>query len=249
MARTQQYCRQREWKNSQEIQGADRDRRRLHNTMSVLHCGALKSGKGGRGDAGRDCRIGVCRGSVAGWRSSDTWGDGAQVFRCRMKTRGRLGARRLRARIARWVRKPFRRVETLAGLLNCRATNPFRTAMRFWRRSRKDAAKYSNYATAADCRSTLECLRKLGVEIDATRERVRITGQRSRRAEGAEARARRGKFRQHDADAFRRAGGSEIYFHHYGRQLAAQTADAARGRAAAANGRGNSRARRRSGAA
>src|ERR1700751_4979451 len=33
-----------------------------------------------------------------------------------------------------------------------------------------------NYATAADCRSTLQCLRKLGIEIDATRERIRITG-------------------------------------------------------------------------
>jgi 3-phosphoshikimate 1-carboxyvinyltransferase len=33
-----------------------------------------------------------------------------------------------------------------------------------------------NYATAADCRSTLECLRKLGVEIESNRERVRITG-------------------------------------------------------------------------
>lgn len=33
-----------------------------------------------------------------------------------------------------------------------------------------------NYATAADCRSTLECLRRLGVEIDANRERVRING-------------------------------------------------------------------------
>ena len=33
-----------------------------------------------------------------------------------------------------------------------------------------------NYATAADCRSTLECLRRLGVEIDVTRERIRITG-------------------------------------------------------------------------
>ena len=33
-----------------------------------------------------------------------------------------------------------------------------------------------NYATAADCRSTIECLRKLGVEIEVTRERVRITG-------------------------------------------------------------------------
>ena len=33
-----------------------------------------------------------------------------------------------------------------------------------------------NYATSADCRSTLECLRKLGVDIEATRERVQITG-------------------------------------------------------------------------
>jgi len=33
-----------------------------------------------------------------------------------------------------------------------------------------------NYATAADCRSTLECLRRLGAEIEATPERVRITG-------------------------------------------------------------------------
>jgi 3-phosphoshikimate 1-carboxyvinyltransferase len=33
-----------------------------------------------------------------------------------------------------------------------------------------------NYATADDCRSTLECLRRLGIEIDATRERVRIIG-------------------------------------------------------------------------
>jgi 3-phosphoshikimate 1-carboxyvinyltransferase len=33
-----------------------------------------------------------------------------------------------------------------------------------------------NYAAAADCRSTLECLRRLGIEIDATRERVRIIG-------------------------------------------------------------------------
>ena len=33
-----------------------------------------------------------------------------------------------------------------------------------------------NYATAADCRSTLECLRKLGAEVEATREGVRIIG-------------------------------------------------------------------------
>ncbi len=33
-----------------------------------------------------------------------------------------------------------------------------------------------NYSPAADCASTLECLRRLGLEIDANRERVRITG-------------------------------------------------------------------------
>ncbi|MGA2899211.1 MAG: 3-phosphoshikimate 1-carboxyvinyltransferase [Candidatus Acidiferrales bacterium] len=34
-----------------------------------------------------------------------------------------------------------------------------------------------NYSTAADCRSTLGCLRCLGVETDFTRERLRISGQ------------------------------------------------------------------------
>lgn len=38
------------------------------------------------------------------------------------------------------------------------------------------ASEIANYATAADCRSTLECLRRLGVEIDATPQRVRIAG-------------------------------------------------------------------------
>src|SRR5271168_1727755 len=33
-----------------------------------------------------------------------------------------------------------------------------------------------NYASSADCRSTLECMRRLGIEIDATRERVKISG-------------------------------------------------------------------------
>jgi 3-phosphoshikimate 1-carboxyvinyltransferase len=33
-----------------------------------------------------------------------------------------------------------------------------------------------NYATAADCRSTLDCLRRLGIEIDLTREYLRISG-------------------------------------------------------------------------
>src|SRR5579862_743434 len=33
-----------------------------------------------------------------------------------------------------------------------------------------------NYASAADCRSTLECLRRLGVGIDATKDRIRIAG-------------------------------------------------------------------------
>ncbi len=34
-----------------------------------------------------------------------------------------------------------------------------------------------NFSTAADCRSTLGCLRRLGVETDSTRERLRISGQ------------------------------------------------------------------------
>jgi len=34
-----------------------------------------------------------------------------------------------------------------------------------------------NYSTAADCRSTLGCLRRVGVETDFTRERLRISGQ------------------------------------------------------------------------
>src|SRR3984885_1050772 len=33
-----------------------------------------------------------------------------------------------------------------------------------------------NYSTAADCRSTLDCLRQLGVEADFTREYLRISG-------------------------------------------------------------------------
>jgi 3-phosphoshikimate 1-carboxyvinyltransferase len=33
-----------------------------------------------------------------------------------------------------------------------------------------------NYSPAADCRSTLDCLRRLGIEIDVNRERVRIAG-------------------------------------------------------------------------
>jgi len=33
-----------------------------------------------------------------------------------------------------------------------------------------------NYASAADCRSTLECLRRLGVEIESSERRVRIDG-------------------------------------------------------------------------
>ncbi|HKN59718.1 MAG TPA: 3-phosphoshikimate 1-carboxyvinyltransferase [Candidatus Acidoferrales bacterium] len=33
-----------------------------------------------------------------------------------------------------------------------------------------------NYASAADCRSTLECLRRLGVQIDVTKDRARVAG-------------------------------------------------------------------------
>jgi 3-phosphoshikimate 1-carboxyvinyltransferase len=33
-----------------------------------------------------------------------------------------------------------------------------------------------NYSSAADCQSTLECLRRLGIEIDVTPERVKVVG-------------------------------------------------------------------------
>src|SRR5271163_1086843 len=38
------------------------------------------------------------------------------------------------------------------------------------------ASEIRNYSSSADCRSTIECMRKLGVEIDITPERVRVTG-------------------------------------------------------------------------
>jgi 3-phosphoshikimate 1-carboxyvinyltransferase len=38
------------------------------------------------------------------------------------------------------------------------------------------ASEISNYASAADCHSTLECLRQLGIEIEIDKARVRING-------------------------------------------------------------------------
>src|SRR5579864_2923721 len=37
-------------------------------------------------------------------------------------------------------------------------------------------SEIANYASAADCRSTLECLRRLGVEIDYRDRTVRVNG-------------------------------------------------------------------------
>ena len=37
-------------------------------------------------------------------------------------------------------------------------------------------SEIQNFAAAADCQSTLECIRRLGIPVDATRERVRIAG-------------------------------------------------------------------------
>ncbi|HXJ17753.1 MAG TPA: 3-phosphoshikimate 1-carboxyvinyltransferase [Candidatus Polarisedimenticolia bacterium] len=37
-------------------------------------------------------------------------------------------------------------------------------------------SEISNYASAADCRSTLNCLQQLGADIESSNERVRITG-------------------------------------------------------------------------
>jgi 3-phosphoshikimate 1-carboxyvinyltransferase len=37
-------------------------------------------------------------------------------------------------------------------------------------------SEIQNYSSSADCRSTIECMRKLGIEIDVRPERVRVTG-------------------------------------------------------------------------
>src|SRR5579872_4154198 len=37
-------------------------------------------------------------------------------------------------------------------------------------------SEISNYASAADCRSTLECLRRLGVEIESSDRTVKVSG-------------------------------------------------------------------------
>src|ERR1700730_3353563 len=37
-------------------------------------------------------------------------------------------------------------------------------------------SEITNYASAADCRSTIECLRRLGVEIEVSDRRVRVAG-------------------------------------------------------------------------
>src|ERR1700722_2539109 len=37
-------------------------------------------------------------------------------------------------------------------------------------------SEISNYASAADCQSTLECLRRLGIEIEAKKNSVSIAG-------------------------------------------------------------------------
>ena len=53
-------------------------------------------------------------------------------------------------------------------------------------------SEISNYAASADCRSTLQCLRRLGVDIDVSKERVKVAGRglhglrESRRALDAE---------------------------------------------------------------
>lgn len=38
------------------------------------------------------------------------------------------------------------------------------------------ASEITNYASSADCQSTLNCLRRLGIEIDVNKERVKIAG-------------------------------------------------------------------------
>ena len=106
-------------------------------------------------------------------------------------------------------------------------------------------SEIGNYASSADCQSTLECLRRLGVDDRKERSHRAHHGRGAERMEGAAQAARRGKFRLDDADDGGRAGGAAVYVHADGRRITATPADAACDRAAAANGRGNSEQGRR----
>ena len=65
----------------------------------------------------------------------------------------------------------------------------------------------TNYAPGADCRSTLACLRRLGVEIDEARDgTVTLLGRGFGQLRSPSGAARRRQFRHDDAAAGRRAG-------------------------------------------
>ena len=106
------------------------------------------------------------------------------------------------------------------------------------------ASEISNYASAADCHSTLECFRQLGIEIEIDKARVRIGGKGLHGLSKAARGARRGKFRFDDADAGGRAGRAAVCFHADWRRIPAPAADEARDRAVAADGRWKSKAGR-----
>ena len=96
----------------------------------------------------------------------------------------------------------------------------------------------AGYAPGADCRSTLACLRALGVEIVKTRRRIRYRdGTRFGPTSFTRRAARRRQLGDDDEVAGGRAGGPGVLEPHGRRRIALPAPDAPRDRAARAHGR------------
>ena len=120
----------------------------------------------------------------------------------------------------------------------CRATSRSRIATRLLAALAEGRSTLTNFAPGADCRSTLACLRALGVEISKTpTAHVTVLGRGVGRSPFARRPARRRQLGHDDAAAGRHPGGQPFASHADRRRLAVAPADAPRDRAARANGR------------
>ena len=98
-------------------------------------------------------------------------------------------------------------------------------------------SEIANYASAADCRSTLECMRRLGVEMTINHERVKIAGAG---LHGLKA-PRRALDAENSGSTMRMLSGvlagQSFTTTHHRRRLASPPSHAPRDRAVAPNGR------------
>ncbi len=75
-------------------------------------------------------------------------------------------------------------------------------------------SKIGNYSTGADCRSTLGCVRALGIGVEKTDSEVVIHGQGPQGLRAPEAQLDAGQFRVDDTDAVGHFSGAEIRQRH-----------------------------------